>query len=174
MSYVRASILFTQRCGMTRSPSRVLKAVHLAWMLVPLLLLPACSSPAGKATPSPAPGSDSAPVSDAAGSGSPVDSHGATPSADSRVTVPEPPPGGDPAPVPRDGSVDRAPRPPDTTFPEPSAMGMPSIGTIAVNLATPGAAVPVNFVGLSLEWSSGLSYLGIGGAANPSTVELFK
>jgi hypothetical protein len=52
-------------------------------------------------------------------------------------------------------------------------MGMPSIGTITVNLGTPGLAVPINFVGLSVEWQ-GLGYLGTGGAANPATVELFK
>jgi hypothetical protein len=93
----------------------------------------------------------------------PADSRGASPEDSAR----------DASPPPSDAVVERAPRPADTTFPEPAVMGMPSLGTITVNLAAPGAAVPINFVGLSVEWQ-GLGYLGTGGAANPATVELFK
>ena len=57
---------------------------------------------------------------------------------------------------------------------EPVA-GLPTLGTIAVDETKPGHTVPDNFAGLSLEWSTGLTYLGDGkGAAAPATIGLFK
>jgi hypothetical protein len=63
---------------------------------------------------------------------------------------------------------------PDPGVEEPVS-GLPTLGTATIDETKPGHTVPDNFVGLSLEWSTGLTYLSDGkGNAMPATIGLFK
>jgi hypothetical protein len=81
-----------------------------------------------------------------------------------------------------DGGVDAPARPwPDACAPlsdaaVDAAMPDADAGTIVtVDMCHPGSAVPSNFLGLSVEWTQFLSYLGDGsGNANPVAVQLLK
>jgi hypothetical protein len=58
--------------------------------------------------------------------------------------------------------------------PRPADAG-PLLATVSIDVDHAGAAVPADFVGLSIEWSQVLTFLGDGqGGANPATVQLLR